>query len=77
MTSIGTRSTPKTSPTSGARAPMGPASLKLKSGPPLRPWKCWPLSVKSTVRTIPAGPLGVSAGERQTLSTRLSGSRLV
>jgi hypothetical protein len=35
------------------------------------------LSVKSTVRTIPAGPLGVSAGERQTLSTLLSGSRLV
>src|ERR687891_563420 len=38
------------------------ASVKLKSGPPLRPWNCWPLSVKSTVRTIPAGPLGVSAG---------------
>jgi hypothetical protein len=35
------------------------------------------LSVKSTVRTIPAGPLGVSAGESQTLSTLLSGSRLV
>ena len=53
------------------------ASLKLKSGPPLRPWKCWPLRVKSTVRTIPAGPLGVSAGERQTLSTLLPVSRLV
>lgn len=26
---------------------------------------------------VPAGPLGVSAGERQTLSTLLSGSRLV
>jgi hypothetical protein len=50
------------------------ASLKVNSGPPLRPWKRCPLSVKSTVNTMPAGPAGVSAGERQILSTWLSGS---
>ncbi|MGB8383893.1 MAG: methyltransferase domain-containing protein [Dermatophilaceae bacterium] len=49
-------------------------SLNLKSGPPLRPWNCWPPRVKSTVRTMLAGPDGVSAGERQTASTWLSGS---
>jgi hypothetical protein len=32
--------------------------------------------VKSTVSTMPAGPDGVSAGERQTLSTWLSGSNV-
>ena len=38
------------------------ASLNLKSGPPLSPWNGWPPTVKSTVRTMPSGPDGVSAG---------------
>ena len=52
------------------------ASLNVKCGPPLSPWNFWPASVKSTVSTMPAGPDGVSAGERQTLSTWLSGSNV-
>src|SRR2546426_8777896 len=49
------------------------ASLNLKSGPPLSPMNGCPATVKSTVRTMPAGPLGVSAGDRLILSIRLFG----
>ena len=52
------------------------ASVNEKSGPPLSPWNRWPATVKSTVSTMPGGPDGVSAGERQTLSTWLSGSNV-
>jgi hypothetical protein len=36
-------------------------------------WKRWPKSVKSTILTEPAGPLGVSAINGVTRSTRESG----
>src|SRR3989442_253145 len=49
------------------------ASVNLKSGPPLSPMNGCPATVKSTVRTMPAGPLGVSAGDRLILSIRLFG----
>src|SRR5262249_7523956 len=50
------------------------ASVNGNWGPPLRPTNRVPASVNSTVSTIPAGPLGVSAGERGTRSIRESGS---
>jgi hypothetical protein len=39
----------------------------------LKARKGWPSSVKSTMRTDPAGPLGLSAGSAVTLFTRESG----
>ena len=52
------------------------ASLCLNCGPPLRAQKRWPASVKITVSTMPAGPKGVSIGERLTVSMRLFGDRV-
>ena len=50
------------------------ASLCGNCGPPFSAQKRWPASVKTTVSTMPAGPDGVSIGERLTASMRLSGS---
>ena len=42
--------------------------------PALRAMNRLPASVNSTMRTVPAGPLGVSVGDRVTRSIRESGS---
>src|SRR6185369_1018647 len=49
------------------------ASLNWKSGPPLSAMNGSPSRVKSTVSTIPSGPLGVSPGDLFTRSIRLFG----
>ena len=49
------------------------ASLNENCGPPLRPVKGWPASVNATMRTAPSEVLGLSAGEREIRSIRLSG----
>ena len=50
------------------------ASVNLYCGPPLSALNLLPASVNSTARTVPAGPLGVSAGVRNTRSIREFGS---
>jgi hypothetical protein len=52
------------------------AALCDNCGPPLRPQKRCPASVKTTVSTMRAGHDGVSTGERLTASMGLPGSSL-